>query len=105
MTILWYIHVDINRFSLLKSRIPDITPKMLAQQLRELEGDGLIVRVVQSERPLHVEYSLTTSGCTLLPILDALNTWAVHDRGLASNINANRCSSSHYTDKLVDSEC
>lgn len=92
MTILWYIHAGVNRFSLLRSRIPDITSKMLTQQLRELEGDGLLVRVVQSERPIHIEYTLTTRGHALLPILDALNTWAVREQELVTNVSSNICS-------------
>lgn len=48
---------------------------MLTQQLRQLESDGIIVRVVYPEVPPKVEYSLTTLGESLKPILDEMNTW------------------------------
>lgn len=84
LIILWYVHRGINRFSSLKSRIEDITPKMLAQQIRQLEADGLLIRSIVSERPIHVEYALTESGKKLLPVLNALNTWALADVGVES---------------------
>lgn len=50
---------------------------MLTQQLRELEGDGIVHRQVYPQVPPKVEYSLTPLGETLKPVLDAMHTWGV----------------------------
>jgi DNA-binding HxlR family transcriptional regulator len=63
------------RFGELKKLIPKITQKMLTQQLRELEADGLVTRVVYAEVPPKVEYSLTALAEDLRPILAQLCTW------------------------------
>ena len=55
--------------------MPNATDKMLAQQLRELEKDGLINRTVYPVVPPKTEYSLTDFGQTLAPILDAMCDW------------------------------
>ena len=64
------------RYSDLQRAIPAISQKMLAQQLRQLEGDGIVRRYVYNQVPPKVEYSLTEWGQTLCPALDALLTWA-----------------------------
>jgi DNA-binding HxlR family transcriptional regulator len=64
------------RFSDLERAIPAISQKMLAQQLRQLEQDGIVTRVVHAEVPPRVEYHLTEWGEALCPALDALLTWA-----------------------------
>lgn len=64
------------RFSELERAIPDVSQKMLAQQLRELERDGVVRRTVYPEVPPKVEYDLTESGRALCPALDALLLWA-----------------------------
>ena len=63
------------RFSELRSRITKATPKMLTQQLRELETQNLIHREVYPVIPPKVEYSLTETGKSLLPILVAMRDW------------------------------
>lgn len=63
------------RFNELQKMMPKITPKMLTQQLRELEEDGLIARRVYPVVPPKVEYELTEFGKTVLPILDAMCEW------------------------------
>ncbi len=64
------------RFSDLERAIPAISQKMLGQQLRRLEADGIVVRTVYPEIPPRVEYRLTEWGQTLCPALDAILTWA-----------------------------
>lgn len=64
------------RFSELERAIPDVSQKMLIQQLRALEKDGIVRRVVYPEVPPKVEYRLTDWGQALCPALDALLTWA-----------------------------
>lgn len=66
------------RFSELERAIPAISQKMLIQQLRELERDGIVNRVVYPQVPPKVEYTLTDWGQSLCPALDALLTWATN---------------------------
>ena len=73
--ILWHLSGGILRFSQLKNAIPTATPKMLTQQLRELESQKLIHREVFPVIPPKVEYSLTELGRSLLPILVAMRDW------------------------------
>ena len=60
--ILWLIHTQPRRFGELKRLVPDISEKMLIQQLREMEADGLVHRKVFHEVPPKVEYSATELG-------------------------------------------
>jgi DNA-binding HxlR family transcriptional regulator len=64
------------RFSELERAIPGISQKMLIQQLRQLEADGVVARVVHHQVPPKVEYHLTQWGQSLCPSLDALLAWA-----------------------------
>src|SRR5258705_2479655 len=64
------------RFSDLERAIPAISQKMLIQQLRQLERDGIVCRLVHHQVPPKVEYGLTEWGQELCPALDALLTWA-----------------------------
>ena len=65
------------RFSELRRAITDVSQKMLIQQLRELEKDGIVERKVYPEVPPKVEYRLTQVGTALRPALKALKSWAV----------------------------
>jgi DNA-binding HxlR family transcriptional regulator len=64
------------RFSALERAIPAISQKMLIQQLRQMEQDGIVRRVVHHQVPPKVEYGLTEWGQALCPALDALLQWA-----------------------------
>lgn len=64
------------RFSDLERAIPAISQKMLAQQLRQLESDGVVRRIVHNQVPPKVEYRLTTWGQSLCPALDAILKWS-----------------------------
>ncbi|MEI9886982.1 MAG: helix-turn-helix domain-containing protein [Rhizomicrobium sp.] len=63
------------RFSELERAIPEVSQKMLAQHLRELERDGIVRRTVHAEVPPRVEYALTEWGQAMCPALDALLEW------------------------------
>jgi DNA-binding HxlR family transcriptional regulator len=63
------------RFSDLERAIPAISQKMLTQQLRKLESDGLVCRTIYQQVPPKVEYALTEWGQALCPSLDSLLTW------------------------------
>lgn len=73
--ILWHLMSQTLRYSELHRRMPKATDKMLAQQLRELEKDGLIYRKVYPVVPPKTEYSLTDFGKSLTPILDEMCSW------------------------------
>lgn len=73
--ILWHLKDEARRFSELKRLMPEITEKMLIQQLRELEKDEIINRKVYSDVPPKVEYSFTSYGRSLEPALKVLCEW------------------------------
>ena len=73
--ILWYLADGRRRFSELRKMIANATPKMLTQQLREPEAQHLIHREVFPVVPPKVEYSLTETGRSLMPILTAMRDW------------------------------
>ncbi len=63
------------RFGKLAVLMPDISRKILSQQLKELEEDGLIIRHSYMEKPPRVEYELSERGKTLIPVLKAMHDW------------------------------
>lgn len=71
--ILWYLSSKTLRFSGIKKKLPDVTQKMLTQQLRSLEEDGMISRKVYPVVPPKVEYSLTDIGKKTIPILELMH--------------------------------
>lgn len=73
--ILWHLTEQTCRFGELKKRIPDASQKMLTQQLRELEDDGLVHRKVFAQVPPKVEYSITEYGKTGMELLGPLYEW------------------------------
>jgi DNA-binding HxlR family transcriptional regulator len=73
--ILWHLKDEVKRFSELKRLMPEITEKMLIQQLRELEKDAIVNRHVYSDVPPKVEYSFTVYGRSLEPVLEVLCNW------------------------------
>ncbi len=74
--ILWHLLTDdVLRFNQISKKIPMATANVLTRQLRELEEDKLITRLVYAEVPPKVEYRLSELGKTLAPILEALKDW------------------------------
>jgi DNA-binding HxlR family transcriptional regulator len=96
--ILWYLLEEEKRFSELERHLPHITQNMRAQQLRELEEDGLLVRTVFPVVPPKVEYALTSKGKSLSPILMDMLEWGnrhlieIEYRDQASNLLCNTLS-------------
>jgi DNA-binding HxlR family transcriptional regulator len=80
--ILYCLRSDTRRFGEIAARIPQISRKVLTEQLKELEQDGLVVREQFNEIPPRVEYSLTERGKSLSPVLNEMENW-----GLANIIN------------------
>lgn len=65
------------RFNHLRKQIPEITQRMLTLQLRELEKDDIIKRVIYPEVPPRVEYSITPYGESLRPLLNSMHEWGI----------------------------
>ena len=82
--ILFWLRDQVCRFGELRRQIPDISERMLTQQLRELEAHSIVRRKVYPVVPPKVEYSLTAYGRTLRPITDLMCEWGKkHLRQLA----------------------
>ena len=97
--ILWHLVDRTLRFGELRRLIPQATPKMLTQQLRELETDGLITRTVYPVVPPKVEYALTELGGTMKPILLVMYDWGaqqLNQRGMEVS-----CSMAETREKLA----
>lgn len=78
--IIWALHFQPARFGALRRMLPGISERVLAKQLRELEGDGVVEREVFSEAVQRVEYSLTPSGRDLNAAVHALAEWGLRHR-------------------------
>lgn len=87
--LLFHLLQGTKRFGELRRFLPGVTQRILTQQLRELEQDGVIGRKVFAEVPPRVEYSMTPFGCSLEPIIRLMHEWG--SRYLESEAyNANR---------------
>ncbi len=75
-SIIHMIRTDRNRYSLLLKNIPEISKQTLTNQLREMEMDGILERIIYPEIPPRVEYKITPYGSSLLPIIDSMYRWA-----------------------------
>jgi len=67
----------VKRFNELQRAVNGITQKMLTQQLREMESDGIVHREIYLQVPPKVEYSLTPLGESLKPIIDTMHEWGI----------------------------
>ncbi|ROR25854.1 HxlR family transcriptional regulator [Mobilisporobacter senegalensis] len=80
--ILWHLLNDgVKRYGEIKRVLPGITHKMLSNQLKELEADGIIHREEYHQIPPKVEYSLTERGMTLKNILNEISKWGNINKG------------------------
>src|SRR5215813_7951594 len=75
--ILYHLFLGVKRFSELQRELTGITQKMLTQQLRELEKDGIVHREIYPQVPPKVEYSLTALGASLKPVIEAMCDWGL----------------------------
>ena len=75
--LLWYLQAKPLRFKDILLIVPDISTRVLAEQLNEMENDNLISRKAYNETPPRVEYQLTDYGKSLLPGLAALREWGI----------------------------
>ena len=77
--IIYAISKNANRFSLLQKVMPDISKQMLVNQLRELEEDKIIERIIHAEIPPRVEYKMTKYGQSLMPVIAVIQEWGLKD--------------------------
>lgn len=78
--ILWHVGAGgAKRFGEIRRLIPAVSPKMLTQQLKQLERDGLVTRTQYQEIPPRVEYAVTDLYRTLVPVLGAIHKWGVKE--------------------------
>jgi DNA-binding HxlR family transcriptional regulator len=91
--ILWHLFQGVKRYSELQRALGRVTQKVLTQQLRDMERDGLVTRTVYPQVPPKVEYSLTSLGMSLKPVVDAIHRWGA-EHGKTTGSTANRTSSS-----------
>jgi DNA-binding HxlR family transcriptional regulator len=73
----WRLSNGLGRFAELERAIPQVSRKMLVQQLREMERDGVVHREVYASVPSRVEYSLTEHGRSLAPVMEVICSWGV----------------------------
>ena len=84
--ILYHLMEGTLRFSEIRRRLASVTQRMLTNQLREMEADGLITRTIYAQVPPKVEYSLTERGRSLEPVIRALKTWGDLHAGQADPV-------------------
>ena len=75
LIIVYWLAESPRHFAALRQVIPDISQKVLTQQLRELVADGIVQRYPQGEIPAPVEYSLSDYGRSLLPLVEDIRLW------------------------------
>ena len=90
INVLWAIYNGVNRYGLIRKRIPGISEKMLSQRLKELEEIGLIIRKDFKKIPPHVEYSLTKVGQELIPVFVKLHKWGDNARPVTNPFTLNK---------------
>jgi DNA-binding HxlR family transcriptional regulator len=83
--LVWYLKGEALRFGDLLEAAPDISTRVLTEQLKELEEDGIIIRKAYNETPPRVEYHLSRYGETLLPVLAVLRQWGL--RHIKQNVH------------------
>jgi DNA-binding HxlR family transcriptional regulator len=75
--ILYCLRAETRRFGELSARIPNISRKVLTDQLKELEQDNLVIRTQYNETPPRVEYALSDLGKSMAPVLAAMEQWGI----------------------------
>lgn len=97
--ILWHLIDKPLRYNEISKRLPKATAKMLAQQLRELENDGLIIRTIYPVIPPKVDYRLSDFGKSIIPVLNIMCDWG-NEYLKNRDIILSECCSQKNNDKL-----
>jgi DNA-binding HxlR family transcriptional regulator len=84
--ILWHLSFGPRRFAQIRKKMPKISEKVLTEQLRQLESDGVIARQVTPSLPPQVTYSLNREGEKLVPLMESLCSWGSAHFGIKPNL-------------------
>ena len=84
--ILWHLSFGPRRFAQIRKKMPKISEKVLTEQLRQLESDGVIARQVTPSLPPQVTYSLNREGEKLVPLMESLCSWGSAHFGIQPNL-------------------
>lgn len=84
--ILWHLGFGSKRFSQLRSLLPGVSEKVLTEQLRQLEADGVILRTSDGGAPARVDYNLTAAGQRLIPEMERLCHWGSKHFGIVPTL-------------------
>jgi len=87
--IVWHLSFGSLRFAEIRDVLPGVSEKVLAEQLRELEADGILRRTETPLSPPRVDYELTQPGQELIPIMKAMCDWASSHLGVMPNFPRN----------------
>ena len=86
--LLLFLKPGSRRWAQLHSHLPEVSEKVLTQQLRELERDGIITRLVHPTVPPQVEYSISAYGETLIAVLQQMADWGTNHRAQSGKIKS-----------------
>lgn len=84
--IVWHLSLHTMRFAEIRDVLPGVSEKVLSEQLRELEADGIVRRVSTPVSPPRVDYSLTVAGEELVPIMHEMCGWGTKHLGVKPNL-------------------
>jgi DNA-binding HxlR family transcriptional regulator len=84
--IVWHLSFGMRRFAELRDLLPGVSEKVLTEQLRQLEGDGIVSRTAALSAQPRVEYALTAAGSELIPIMEKMCDWAASHLGVIPNL-------------------
>ena len=84
--IVWHLSFGSRRFAQLRDLLPGVSEKVLTSQLRQLEQDGIVRRLVTASVPPRVDYMLSSAGKDLVPVMEAMCTWATKHLGVKPNL-------------------
>lgn len=90
VSLLWTLTFGKMRYGTIRDRFSIVSERVLVLQLKELENDGFVRRIVYPEVPPRVEYEITERGMTLKPILMALSEWGDEQKA-AKGMNVEAC--------------
>jgi DNA-binding HxlR family transcriptional regulator len=88
--VLWHLSFGSLRFGEIRDLLPGVSEKVLTEQLRQLEEDGLLLRLVTPGQPPRVDYQLSIAGEAMVPVMQAMCDWATTHLGATPNLPRTR---------------
>jgi DNA-binding HxlR family transcriptional regulator len=84
--IVWHLSFNSHRYTEIRDLLPGVSEKVLTAQLRELENDGVVRRLVTESVPPRVDYMLSDAGKELIPVMEAMCSWGTKHLGIVPNL-------------------